>query len=440
MEPLEGCGVNFLERLPDELLLMIAAHLCPIRSFETQSQAFKWKAKEIVRQRDNLLRQKTLAALCRTSRRLCDIFESTLYSAVISTSTLKGRITLARVLYSLNKRPKLAENIRYIENRLSDYRGSSLSDEFNPRRHQCRGLAIVADYQWKLATLISKAIHLDHLCVVSLETETTLWRYLLPQNQAVVNDKTSKPLALHGFPQLRTICLQAHTSSWLLSQRSRTGDLFGTLFSAPRLNEIYASSMTRHREPQFTIPRSSTINSLHLFECMLGLEEVCALVDACTALRSFGWSRPSCVTGFASRPFLKSLSAHRDTLRELRLDFAHAMRHDHWPLSDFTTLITLDLCEYDFQWAIATLPYSLETLIIRLPPVGLPDDTPVARRRVVSQYFGREVLVKLPNLKEVQAISTRMPGRPRPESRRPGWAFRTRGIRFTLITIGDRCP
>lgn len=424
-------ALSLLEKLPDELLIMVASCLRPIRSFETQSEAFKWKPQESQRQAENAKRRRTLCALCLTSRRLNQIVEPTLYSAFISTATPIGLIVLQRFLRALAARPKLAENIKYIENRLSDYRGFSLGRDLDDDRLE----SFVAEYQYELAALIRVAPNLDHLSVVSLEPKGSLWQHLIAPHRSLC----------HRFPRLRTLCLQTNMIPLLprlYTQTFHLEQLFYALFAAPQLEEISASSLTSQQRSFIVKEKSSKIKRLQLFECVLDVDEVAAMVGACTNLRSFGCSWAwSMSDGSSPNPLSTALLAHRKTLKELRLDCGIDGPHLTTlglSLSGFTALTTLELCETSFGVAIKKpLPHTLETFIIRHRLLSTDTD-----RVKPLRYFGRKVMATLPNLKEVQAKSTRLIDDYRSEKpcvwdHRPGWCFRVRGVRFSLLTIGD---
>lgn len=399
--------------LPNELLLHIVENFHAIRSYETQSEAFRFKEHEEARQRENFVRQCSLHALSLTSQKLHGICEPILYSAFISSTSKYGSGPLHSFHRTLVDRPALALSVQYIENRLSDFRGNNLIDDTDSYEAD----AMVKDYFETLAAVINRAANLKHLSVVSLETvRIGLWPHL------VENSNQLPRLATHGFPKLEIMCVQLHTSDYMDTEEppSWFRPIANGLLSVPTLKQFRISGAT----PGSVGPipgKFESLDTLEITECMLGMHEILQIISECTTLKHFGchWAFLNDRHVFPARDFHAALLDHKRTLEYVRLDTRQVRIYGHnqlpvplGSLREFTSLRTVELCEgsllaFPLCGVDTTpiriahlLPESLEFFTIFCAAADLPMD----EARVLWDLFW-DCPTLLPNLKEVQLQS-----------------------------------
>jgi hypothetical protein len=405
--------------MPDELLLQIIGYLHVIRSDQPQSQAFKLKEEELVRQCENGVRQKTLHALCLTSRSLKRISEPILYSAFLGSTTWHGYDQIRSFQKTILMRRELAARVQYVENRLSDYLGNGLRDDLE----LFGAMEMVEGYFSKLASIIILAGNTEHLSVVSLETlEVSLWSKL-------VQNEVPSLIAYHGFPKLQTICLQIQTSDCGLSDRAALFHrICDDLTKVPTLRLLRASGVVGS-----TLYRSFTgmfenLDTMEIYDCILDFEEVEQLISACKELKHFTCQWVYLDSGQPSDLFPKLL-LHKDSLESLHIDLRESRDRHEWALGpqplgsfqEFSVLKSIVMCEetllatghsiLDFsdqhlsQQIAEFLPRNLESLTLLLhTDHGYHEDFKV------DEAFALWDLAEncenlLPNLKEVHIKS-----------------------------------
>ncbi|UPX12362.1 uncharacterized protein EKO05_0002912 [Ascochyta rabiei] len=272
--------------LPDEILLEVVRCLQAIRSYETQSVAFRHKGTEKGRQRENHVRQQTLHALCLTSHRLRCISLPTLYASSITCASWGG-FTQLRLFHrtisspekALGQSTHLAKHVQYVENRLADYLGNSLQEDEIFREKSA------FSYFHLLSKVVLCAPNLENLCVVSLEHgEVSFWDHLLPQPHP------SSHLEGHGLGKLRYLTVQIHAHAWSTALRLTVFERISlALQSSAMLSELRVSGASTHHEFGL-IARSqkfSNLRRLDLTECCLEMDEVAEFLSACKDVRHF---------------------------------------------------------------------------------------------------------------------------------------------------------
>jgi hypothetical protein len=411
-----------MEYLPDELVLHILSYYHAIRSYEPQSQAFKEKAKEKDRQRENHLRRKALCAVSLTSQRLKRVAEPILYSAFVGSLTWMGVRSLCLFHRTLTERPVLAPCIQYIEIRLSDYLGNGLYDDLE----LYGAVDMVTEYFNTLASIIGRSVNLVHLSVVSIETsDVSLWRHL------VKTENHTPRMAMHGYSKLRTLCLQIHTGEYGLDEGwACFRRITNALLTVPTLEHILASGVTSgcmdHVPGNFT-----SLTTIDISECILELDDVIHMVSACNHLKRFGchWAYLRS-RGFHLPNLYAALLAHKNSLEYFHLDAREVQRpidedDDRFEaldsLREFDELKSVEVCEgsllstpislIDFPdqrlpMNIAELlPESLESLTLLLSPeYGYPDDFRIDDSFALWD-LADECPGMLPNLKRVRIKS-----------------------------------
>jgi hypothetical protein len=350
-------GAHNLEDLPDELILEIVHYFKCIRSYETQSTAFKIKSEEEERQRENRTRQRGLHSLCLTSRRLRGIAVPTLYASFMGSVSFYGMNPLKLFHRTVSSSDcatgldnRLVDYVQYIENRSSDFLGNNLGDDA-----ECPGVEhMLARYYYLLADIVRSAPNLEHLSVVSIETdETSLWRHLVPMEAEADAPPSLTTIENHGLGKLHTLCLQVHTQFGASGTAADFFRICSELTSLPSLSDYRASGATSN-EP--SLPLVGTFKSLQrveITECELDLDEVAALWTACNRLRHIvcAWAYRDYASELPSDLY-PGLLPHAGTLETLHLD----MREVHFSrpldsarafgsLRPFTALKSMAMCE-----------------------------------------------------------------------------------------------
>lgn len=302
--------------LPDELLVNIVHFLETRRSFETQSTAFKDKISEKARQCENNIRQRALRALSLTSRRLRRVSLSTLYSSFVTCATSTGlrslqllHRTLASSDYASGQHKCPVEHLKYLENRLADYKGNSLQDD---EKFQQGPIKI---YFQLLADLVLLGPNIEHICTVSLEyDDISFWTRIIDPFRTRNDDHP---------PPLRYLITQIHTgpTSPDISVSEQT---IQYLSSYPMLQELRMSRATTQRAgslPLVTV-KTLSISRMELAENSLDVEDVADLLLACKSLRHFkcNWVFENAVSVDPST-LHNALLAHVNTLETLDVDW-----------------------------------------------------------------------------------------------------------------------
>ncbi|KAH7087454.1 hypothetical protein FB567DRAFT_346086 [Paraphoma chrysanthemicola] len=341
--------------LPDELLLHVTHQLRCTRSLQPQSTAFKEKAKEKARQCENRRNQLALHALCLTNRHLHKIATPLLYRSFIGSATsfgLKPLELFQRTITTAQSTTKpgspLVHNLKYVENRLSDYLGNSLYAD----TEKDDVVTTASRYFSLLAEIVNHAPNIQHLSVVSVEAPgVSFWETVL------VNEHNSGGRLLaadHGFAMLESLCLQIHTQGHD-SHRSQT--VFSQICSAttgmPRLQDLRASGIIADGLPPALPGRLEKLVRLEITECMLEVNEIINLWAACDGLQHIVCVWAFLHTDTLSRSDLyEALLRHRETLQSLHLDMREVriieLPDDRpWKLGSlrpFQALIELTIC------------------------------------------------------------------------------------------------
>ncbi|KAF2005483.1 hypothetical protein P154DRAFT_483479 [Amniculicola lignicola CBS 123094] len=350
----ETCDRPFLGCLPDELLLNMLSHFHVIRSFETQSEAFKLKEEEKQRQRENWGRQKALRSICLTSKRLRSIAEPILYSAYIGTCTRNGLEPLRLFLRSVQEVPALGRCVQYIENRLGDYKGNSLYND----TETSGAPEMVKEYLLKLATVVNASPNVVHLSLVSIEAgSNSLWEDLLFDKQSPAK------ISSHGLRKLETLYFQMHTGAWSLQEeRGLFQRISHALANVPKLHSLCAdgpvsAGILSKPEGQYEL-----LETLRLSNCVLDFDELLELTLMCKKLKHF-----SCHWAFLNAASLdlvelrRILFQHNRTLEHFHLDAREVrtvsifLSDNHQPLGSFKHFECLKVLEVDEESFLATV-------------------------------------------------------------------------------------
>jgi hypothetical protein len=419
--------MSSLDHLPDELLLEIVHCLNAIRSFETQSTAFKRKQIERERQRENCVRERALYSLCLTSHRMRALSTPTLYASSCTSATRTGlrqlellHRTISAPDNALGQTKLLAKHILHVENRLADFRGNSLHDDEVFLQES------FATYSRLLGDLVLKAPNVEHICVVSIDdssNDVSFWDHLLSKPPHATQD---------GLAKLRFLSTQLHTSfDESESRQSSFERLIARVRSLPRFSTLQVSGATSNTWSLLTLRPSDLprVYRLELTECALEMEEVASLLFACNNLQHFTckWGH---VVGMISGPseLHAALLAHTDTLETLFLDWREVVwqtvvfHHDALLLGSLQSmklLRNLQLCEigfltddlseippdYPFQSAkrslAGLLPASLECLTLYPVEAIECHIADLVHRAPLLWQFSGEIVKLLPLLKTV---------------------------------------
>jgi hypothetical protein len=343
--------------LPDELLSEVVQNLDSIRSYEPQSTAFKYKEVEKSRQRENRVRQLTLHSLCMTSHRLRRLSLPTLYGSFLGCTTWNGCEPL-ELFYRTISSPKnavglpvrLGDYIRYVENRLSDHLGNSLHDD----TEFYGAVSMVARYYELLATIVHFAPNIEHLSVVSLETdEISFWVHIVPEDRGD-EAAASSNLTSHGLLKLRNLCFQTHTEGSFGFEAAWFRRICSSLVSLPSLADLRASGVMTSDISQPLPGTFEKLQRLDITECILDFEEVVQILQACEKLQHFTciWTFLNCGAESPSDIY-SGLVKHADRLRTLELDMREVRFNFGTGINSealgslryFTQLETLVICE-----------------------------------------------------------------------------------------------
>lgn len=415
-----------LLQLPDELLLEIMRHLDSLRASEPQAIAMSKLKEERKRQSINQERRLALHSLCLTSRRLRRIATPVLYASFTSTSTWKGmehltlfHRTISTEVHLGEHRSPFSKYVRYIENRFSDHLGNNLYDE----TEEYDTIQMIARYFYLLAEIVKLAPNLQHLCVVSLDTEDmSFWQFILPPALAVDPAIEHAGVSHVSFSKLETLCFQVNTSSYRHNTRNDWyARIVLTMKSAPLLKEVQVCGIESDDDPSAASATSfvpfKQLRRLDITKCFLKIEEVVDLWRACEGLRhvTCEWSYLDCMTEppFGLVPGLlnhaETLETLRLDLREVRLDLPRPPKRLFNSFRAFINLQSLTICErftsddhYTWEGRIADLlPVSLESLTILRYEDGLFEFGCHDDRTRNLRHLAEDCPTALPRLKYV---------------------------------------
>jgi hypothetical protein len=367
-----------LQTLPDELLLEIIQQLGCIRSYETQSTAFRDREGEKARQCENSIRRLALQSVCLTSRQMRDIATPVLYSSFTGSLTWYGLKPLQLFHRTVTApapgigagRRRLIEHLHYVENRLADHLSNSLSQDSS--RHQTRSMA--TEYLFLLASVVTLARNLQHLNIVSPETEDiSFWSNILPH------------VGTPSFQKLGSVCVQVHTYGNMLMD-DKVASFHGIcaeLTSAPLLVDLRASGFTPSSWAHSFHVEFKALQRLELTECCLDVGNVLELWTACGRLQHIAceWAFLMAVEA-SPKDLYAGLLRHKSTLRTLHLDMREVRFDDAFvvpaklgSLQPFTALESVRICETTLLghvWSLTCFPEQvLQCRITELLPVSL---------------------------------------------------------------------
>ncbi|KAH9872920.1 hypothetical protein J1614_005315 [Plenodomus biglobosus] len=424
--------VSFCD-LPDELLLEIMCHFESVRASEPQSIALNNLKRERTRQSRNQRRQRTLRSLCLTSRHVRRIATPVLYASFTGTLTWKGiehlrlfHRTISSGMDPDTHRMPLSKCIRYIENRLSNHLGNSLyaNPDTDTDTEDYDTAHMAARYFYLLAEIVKLAPNLQHLCVVSLETDDmSFWRHILPRvpivGRAIVHANDSNV----SFSRLETLCLQVNSSSLMHSSDDLSfARILLTMKSAPLPKELQACGvMSSHglsAASSGPLVPFKTLQRLEITKCQLDIEEVVDLWLACEGLQHITceWAYLNSTAALPS-DLLPGLLKHAETLRTLHLDLREVRFDIPRPpepplfgsLRALVNLQSLTVCErftsddhYTWDGRLADLlSTSLEKLVVLRHPDGLFEFGCHEDRIRNLRHLAEDCQAALPKLKYV---------------------------------------
>ncbi|KAF2715360.1 hypothetical protein K504DRAFT_446231 [Pleomassaria siparia CBS 279.74] len=409
--------------LPDELLLHIAGYLHIIRTFQTQAEAFKSKELERTRQRENHLRQKTLYALCLSSRRLRSVAEPVLYSALLSLGTRNGKEKTALFYRTIFQTPALARHIQYVENRFDDHLGNTLADAFEDED----AVEAVQNYFDNLASIILNAPNIQHLSLVSLETnEISIWRHFRYMPHARV--------LAHGFSKLQIMCIQIQTSNTGFEDDFACFRYIAHgLATVPALHTLKVSGVVTSRASQetTTLPgKFEFLETVEISDCMLDFDEVIQFTSGCKELKYFKCHWAYINAGdFPPSYLCRGLLPHKHNLESLHLDMrdaghrtGHSAVESLGCLREFTSLRSITMCGAALFAATLSqlvlqsspllrqlaelLPSSIENLTLLLKINKHDMEVFSVHLGVWLVKFTEDCAAKLPNLKNLSIMTT----------------------------------
>ncbi|KAJ4366781.1 hypothetical protein N0V83_007306 [Neocucurbitaria cava] len=339
--------------LPDELILEIIRPLSCIRSYETQSTAFKDKKKERARQHENHVRQLALHSICLASRRLRGIAIPTLYASFNASASLYGyeRVrlfhrTITSLEHGLGLNSRLAEYIQYVEIRLADSHGNHLSNDLETLE--------LSQYYYLLGEILMQVSNIQHLSIVSVENEEfSLWSPILPGHLAAGASTRLGTVASHGFPKLQTLNLQIHALGYDSSPiHAMFHRVCSAMTSVLSLTDLRTSSFSSTGSIKPLSGSFQSLRRLEITECELPFDEVLNLWSACEGLRHIvcSWAYLD-GQGVTPSDLYTGLLRHSKTLetlclnlREVRFD-SPATQLRLGSLQPFTRLESLTICE-----------------------------------------------------------------------------------------------
>lgn len=341
-----------LEDLPAELLVSIVQHLHLIRSYEPQSIAFKQKENEKKRLRENRLRTSTLASLCLTCKQLRMIATPVLYASFASVATEPGLYTLQLYCNTLDHKAPGLDNyysdfLVYLEDRLSDHLGNSLSD-----MAEDYGEGLVNEYFDLLSSIIWQANNIQHINVASIETdEVGFWSRIVSPEEGGADPLTS-------FANLQNLQLQAHADQFSGPSSSLFWNIATAVSTASELTSLHVSGLQISLSKTALPDTFKTIQRLEFTASMLTFEALNAILSACNSLRHFTceWSYLACWDGCETQPsqLHSALLKHASTLETLHIDMRNIRFEDDMTsssldnlgsLTSFTSLKILTICE-----------------------------------------------------------------------------------------------
>ncbi|KAH3907677.1 hypothetical protein HBI56_180820 [Parastagonospora nodorum] len=446
-----------LEDLPDELVLEIVQGLGCIRSYETQSTAFKNRAKEIGRQCENRARQLALHSLCLTNHRLRGIATPILYASFCGSLTWYGSKPLQlfyRTVRGSNtgsdRRVRYLEYLQYIENRLADNLGNSLHRDSS----HADTTDMAANYLQLLADIAVCAPNLQRLCVVSLETSSiSFWQYVIPGGgYPPFEDKAITSV----FQKLESASLQIHAESasvYTAKEVAWFHSICSSMVSVPKLKDFRASGVTSQNWTPKIHGAFKQLQRLEFTECCLDIEDVVDIWNACQGLRHIVCEWAFLIaTGTKPSDLYTALLRHSKTLQTLHLDMREVRTDDGFTASErlgslqlFTALKSLAICEITLLghvWTLAALredllprcltdllPTNLESFALLLLEDQAMENIHRLQEPLVLSTFVRNCQRGFSGLKEVRVVSIHDIHAPKITN-----AFEGTGVNFSLVT------
>jgi len=346
-----------LEDLPDELILETVHYFNCIRSYETQGIALQRRWQEEERQRENRARQRALYSLCLTTRRLRRIAVSTLYASFTGSVSWYGmeplrlfHRTISSSECATGLKARLVDHVQYVENRSADFLGNNLGDDAEGPEFEY----LLARYYYLLADIVRSAPNLEHLSVVSDETDgTSLWRRLIPMDGGVDTSPSLTTKDNNGLTRLHTLCLQVNTQYGADTTAADFWRICSELISLPSLFDFRASGATFNGLGPGLGGRFNSLQRLEITECELEFCQVAALWTACGGLRHIvcTWVCRD-LPGELPSDLYPGLLPHARTLetlhldaREIQLDAELDSAHALGSLRRFTALKSMTMCE-----------------------------------------------------------------------------------------------
>jgi hypothetical protein len=201
---------------------------------------------------------------------------------------------------------------------------------------------MVARYFLLLAAIVRCAPNMQHLSVASLETnDISFWNRIVHTPSDIA---PSGPilLAVNGFRNLQTLCVQLHTKGYGLGRDAASfRRICSAMTSVSSLVDFRASGVmtTEFLGPDLSNGAFKSLQRLELIECVLDIEEVVYLWSACKGLRHINcvWSYLTVYAEATLSDLYPGLLPHIKTLETLHLDF----REVRWDYEHTTTLLLL---------------------------------------------------------------------------------------------------
>ncbi|KAH8725441.1 hypothetical protein GQ44DRAFT_707074 [Phaeosphaeriaceae sp. PMI808] len=312
---------------------------------------------------------------------------------------------------------------------------------------------LAVQYFHVLADVVKFSPNLQHLSVVSLETdEVSFWNHILPNDSGPRPSSHSTEIAVHGFPTLKSLCVQIHTHEFCFDNHEL--QLFRRVCSAmtgvPALIDLRASSVIEcatNVHPHHS--KFERLQRLEITECVLELDNIVQLLDACNGLRHISCDWAWLDTEDPPSLLYDGLLRHSKTLETLYLDLRDiSYFSDHverlGSLRPFTNLRSLALCQTTLFGSTVSildipdqvrdfhlsdhLPSLLQKLTLLISGgLSLQNDTRLDASSVVWTFID-DFMYYLSDLREVQVKSCHELSAPEVSK-----AFVSAGVRFSIV-------
>ena len=201
---------------------------------------------------------------------------------------------------------------------------------------------MVARYFLLLADIVRCAPNMQHLSVASLETnDISFWNRVVHRRDEAASSGPTL-LAVNGFRNLQTLCVQLHTKGYGLGRDAASfRRICSAMASLPSLVDFRASGVmtTEFPGPDLSIGAFKSLQRLELIECVLDIYEVVDLWSACKGLRHINciWSYLTVDAGATPSDLYPGLLPHIRTLETLHLD----LREVRWDYEHTRSLLLL---------------------------------------------------------------------------------------------------